>query len=559
MQAPPVPSIAAGNATFSTAMRAFHAWEAGELQDAVNAYESTRLLSTTATSTSSVLIGLGDKTFAIAAGLGFVAGQSVNVVSTANPANSMGGFVKSYTTTSLTVTVISFTGTGTIAAWSIALGLSGGGASLGTNTFTGAQNFAQGADIASAATINLTTATGNILNVTGVVATSIVTLGAGMTRLVRAAGAWPLTYNATTNNITGGASTILAAGDVVFYHNISGVVYGVIIKASGRSIIETSKIQPIAATIAANALTLTLNPTTLDFRDTVLSSGATFTVSNAAAISMVVPAGAQLGHTNAVLGRDTILAINAGGVMEVAVNFSGSGLNLDETGLITTEAITVGCTFTGAIAVTTGILTLTTGLTGALTLKQSISGTNVNSGTYVIALLTGVLGANGSTYSTNQTTAAASTTITGSAGYGIYSTTARTGVAYRVVGFEESTQATAGTWATPLSLTQGAGGQAAAALSSIGYGQTWQNVTASRVAGTTYYNTTGKPIQIQVSATWTDAVDSTATIDSLVVSRLGSNVAQTTQSAYSMIIPNGSSYSITGASASPFTAWYELR
>jgi hypothetical protein len=76
------------------------------------------------------------------------------------------------------------------------------------------------------------------------------------------------------------------------------------------------------------------------------------------------------------------------------------------------------------------------------------------------------------------------------------STTARIGVAYRVVGYVESTQATAGTWATAPSTIQGAGGNAATAMSSVGYGQTWQDVTGSRTAGTTYYNTTGKPIQV---------------------------------------------------------------
>jgi hypothetical protein len=40
----------------------------------------------------------------------------------------------------------------------------------------------------------------------------------------------------------------------------------------------------------------------------------------------------------------------------------------------------------------------------------------------------------------------------------IYSTTARTSVAYRVVGYVESTQATAGTWATAPSTVQGQGG-----------------------------------------------------------------------------------------------------
>lgn len=90
-----------------------------------------------------------------------------------------------------------------------------------------------------------------------------------------------------------------------------------------------------------------------------------------------------------------------------------------------------------------------------------------------------------------------STTAEGGAGAAdsasvIYSTTARTSVAYRIIGYIESTQATAGTWATAPSTIQGAGGNALAAMSSIGYGQAWQSVT--RTFGTTYYNTTGKPI-----------------------------------------------------------------
>ena len=74
----------------------------------------------------------------------------------------------------------------------------------------------------------------------------------------------------------------------------------------------------------------------------------------------------------------------------------------------------------------------------------------------------------------------------------IYSTTARSSLAFRVIGYIESTQATAGTWATAPSTIQGYGGNALSAMSSIGYGQTYQNV--GRGNGTTYYNTTGKPI-----------------------------------------------------------------
>ena len=117
-----------------------------------------------------------------------------------------------------------------------------------------------------------------------------------------------------------------------------------------------------------------------------------------------------------------------------------------------------------------------------------------------------------------------------------YSATARTGVAYRVVGYVESTQATAGTWATTPSTLQGYGGQALAAMSSLGYGQTWQTVT--RTSGTTYYNTTGKPIQIVFAGSATSTLG--ALCNGVNVSQNGNNYAQAI-----FIVPPGASYSVT--------------
>ena len=72
--------------------------------------------------------------------------------------------------------------------------------------------------------------------------------------------------------------------------------------------------------------------------------------------------------------------------------------------------------------------------------------------------------ANMSGISTLSESSLISTTAEGGAGGAdsattIYSTTARTNVAYRVIGIIRSTQATAGTWATAPSLIQGSGGQ----------------------------------------------------------------------------------------------------
>lgn len=103
---------------------------------------------------------------------------------------------------------------------------------------TGLFTQAAGADIASAATINLTTATGNSPRITGTTATSAVTMNTGQWALVVADAAWPLTYNATTNKLNGGVSHTCVAGDMVLYNkDLSGVVHGYIIKANGTPVV----------------------------------------------------------------------------------------------------------------------------------------------------------------------------------------------------------------------------------------------------------------------------------------------------------------------------------
>lgn len=136
----------------------------------------------------------------------------------------------------------------------------------------------------------------------------------------------------------------------------------------------------------------------------------------------------------------------------------------------------------------------------------------------------------------------------------IYSTTARTGVAFRVVGIFRSTQTTAGTWAQTPSLVQPIGGNALAAMSSIGYGQTWQNVIGSRTANTTYYNTTGKPIQVIVSNQSTNA--QYFTINGVTI--VQASGLSTVVVPVSFIVPNGSSYSLSTVGGTP-VYWFELR
>lgn len=144
-----------------------------------------------------------------------------------------------------------------------------------------------------------------------------------------------------------------------------------------------------------------------------------------------------------------------------------------------------------------------------------------------------------------------STTAEGGAGAAdsatvVYSTTARTSLPFRVVGFIQSTQTTAGTWATAPSTIQGYGGQALAAMSSLGYGQTWQDVSATRAVGTTYYNTSGKPIVVVYVST--AAVTVTINIGGVSIASM---YAPTT-----FVVPASQSYSIT---SSTLQKWAELR
>ncbi len=97
----------------------------------------------------------------------------------------------------------------------------------------------------------------------------------------------------------------------------------------------------------------------------------------------------------------------------------------------------------------------------------------------------------------------------------------------------------------------------------IGVGQTWQDVTASRVDGTTYTNSTGKPIQVGVygaNAGSAGGFGLTLTIGTTLHTQIP---AQTTgpgnMTAYvNAIVPNGATYSISLIGAT-LLKWNELR
>lgn len=246
---------------------------------------------------------------------------------------------------------------------------------------------------------------------------------------------------------------------------------------------NTSQLASGSATVASNALTVTLDPATTDFRSATLTSGARTSVTNSSAISLTVPDTATLGTQNGVMTRLAVLEINNAGVKEVAIVNLAGGNNLDETTLISTTAMSAGA-----------------------------DSANV-----------------------------------------IYSQTARSNVAFRVRMLVDVSQAVAGTWASNPTLVQPVGGQAGVSMQSLGYGQTWQNVTGSRTSATNYTNTTGKPIMV----CWQLSGSLSPTIQGVNFGTVVGANGGSTPYAWAMIVQPGATYSASIPNG--VTGWFELR
>jgi hypothetical protein len=256
---------------------------------------------------------------------------------------------------------------------------------------------------------------------------------------------------------------------------------------SGGLVGGVMPIQPITCTMLGGSLTIGLNTTILNFRSSTLTTGVPVTLS-ASPTPLFITGAALFGTVSGQSARLIVVAINAGGVVELALINLAGGNDLSETGLISTSP---------------------------------------------------------TSYALNNT---------------FYSLTARNNVAYRVVGTIDVTN-TASSWGNP-TLVQGQGGQALAAMSSLGYGQTCQALVGSRAFGTTYYNTTGKPIIFSVFSTATSGgVTISSFVNGIVVTKgFGGNTTNSDCSGAPAIVPSGANYSATvTVGSATLLAWNELR
>lgn len=121
----------------------------------------------------------------------------------------------------------------------------------------------KGTAIASAAALNLNTATGHFVDVSGTVTTTSIALNAGAFRFVRALAAWPITGSANLvfANTTGTSYTATAGDIILFIGDSSSVVRAMVFPSGGIAAngVVTAKIANSAVTNAklANMVTAT--------------------------------------------------------------------------------------------------------------------------------------------------------------------------------------------------------------------------------------------------------------------------------------------------------------
>jgi len=87
-----------------------------------------------------------------------------------------------------------------------------------------------------------------------------------------------------------------------------------------------------------------------------------------------------------------------------------------------------------------------------------------------------------------------------------------------------------------------------------GQGYSWVDETANRASGTTYTNTMGKPLQVNVSAATSE--NQNVRVDGLII---GFTTSTSTNTPFNFIVPSGSTYKFSDNTATTISYWAELK
>lgn len=149
------------------------------------------------------------------------------------------------------------------------------GGTGGTSVITGWDGLAaKGTDIASASSINLTTATGPSVTITGTATIASVTLAEGSFRIVRAGGAF--TWDASSSLLVNGSSTtdVTAAANDLF-----------LVRGGASSVVSVVGLGSVSNTFATNAQAMQATSTTLSVNPANLANLYSIALNNAIEIA----------------------------------------------------------------------------------------------------------------------------------------------------------------------------------------------------------------------------------------------------------------------------------
>lgn len=327
-----------------------------------------------------------------------------------------------------------------------------------------------------------------------------------------------------------------------------------------QTLIKLSSLPTLSVSQASNAMTVTLSPFSADFRSATLSTGIANSRTLVAALSLVVPSGATLGVPAIVTSTSctatasaTVTMTNAPSApVQIGDYFFGGNAPAG------TVVVSFG-TYVGGVAAGQTIV-----LNNTITIAAA-AGTFVKPSRLMVlaldnagAIEPAIVNQSGNV-NLDETGLITTTAISAGATSNnvIYSTTARTNVPYKVVGYIDIANVAAGAYTSNPNALITASGRELAAMWGLGIGQTLKDVKTQRVLGQAYINTNNRPIPLNVIVsntaggsiiTWTIGVRSYSYTTA---------VANPNQGVITTFVPPGASYSVSMTGTPTITTWDE--